>query len=90
MSTVTSLSRCSPNPAEIGYSFLRHVGLILDELSSQGLELWVDEAGKWYWRWHGTSFVAARGFWALGEAIVDAVINRYPAHFSTTEEQFDE
>ncbi|NTU50552.1 MAG: hypothetical protein HGA87_06745 [Desulfobulbaceae bacterium] len=49
----------------------------------------MDEVGKWYWRWHGTSFAANRGFWALGEALVDAVVSRYPANFSTTEEELD-
>lgn len=73
---------CPPDPAHLGYTFVRHVGLVLDELSSQGLELWVNEQGTSYWRWRGTSLVAVRGFWALGEALVDAVITRYPESFT--------
>jgi hypothetical protein len=38
---------CSPNAALVGYTFVRHVGFILDELSSQGLDLWRDERRKW-------------------------------------------
>ena len=33
------------------------------------------------WRWSGTDVRAERGFWALGEAIVDAVVARYPTVF---------
>jgi hypothetical protein len=49
-----------------------HIGFILDELSSQGLELWQDERRHWRWRWLGTEVQAERGFWALGEAHVFA------------------
>lgn len=37
----------------------------------------------WRWRWQGTDLEAARGFWAIGEAVVDAVIGRFPKTFST-------
>jgi hypothetical protein len=67
----------------VGYTFVRHIGLILDELSSQGLELWVDERRRWHWRWLDTELQAERGFWALGEALVDAVVTRYPTIFAT-------
>jgi hypothetical protein len=67
--------------AAIGYALVRHIGFMLDELSSQGLELWQDERASWYWRWRGTSVQSERGFWALGEAIVDAVVTRYPTTF---------
>ncbi len=60
---------------------MRHIGFILDELSSQGLVLWQDERTSWRWRWSGTEIRAERGFWALGEAVVDAVVARYPAVF---------
>jgi hypothetical protein len=46
-------------------------------LSSQGLGLWQDERRRWL----GMELQAERGFWALGEAIVDAVVARYPAAF---------
>jgi hypothetical protein len=36
--------------ALVGYAFVRHIGFILDELSSQGLELWRDERQTWHWR----------------------------------------
>jgi hypothetical protein len=73
---------CPPNGALVGYTLIRHLGLMLDELSSQGLELWLDERCSWHWRWRGTTLRADRGFWALGEAIVDAVVARYPATFN--------
>lgn len=72
---------CPSNPAVVGYAFVRHIGFILDELSAQGLELWQDERASWLWRWAGTDVRAERGFWALGEAIVDAVVARYPTVF---------
>jgi len=53
-------------------------------LSSQGLELWQDERRRWRWRWLGVELQVERGFWALGEAIVDAVVSRYPAAFDDT------
>jgi hypothetical protein len=80
----TSTPLCSPNAALISYTLVRHVGLILDELSSQGLELWQDERRRWRWRWLGAEMQAERGFWAIGEAIVDAVVTRYPTAFDTT------
>lgn len=73
---------CPPDPAMIGYTFVRHVGLMLDELSSQGLELWLDGRQRWHWRWRGVALQSERGFWALGEAVVDAVVSRYPAAFA--------
>lgn len=57
---------------------------MLDELSVQGLEVWRDGAQTWYWGWTATALVAEQGFWALGEAIVDAVMTRYPAAFDST------
>jgi hypothetical protein len=56
---------------------------MLDELSSQGLELWQDERRSWHWRWMGTALRAEHGFWALGEAIVDAIVTRYPTTFDS-------
>jgi len=75
---------CSPNAAAISYTFLRHLGFMLDELSAQGLAIWQDEHGRWRWRWHATDLSSERGFWALGEAVVDAVATRYPALFDST------
>jgi hypothetical protein len=79
MDTITSPTSCSPNAAIISYTLIRHLGLVLDELSSQGLEIWQDE----HRRWHDGKLQATRGFWALGEALVDAVVTRYPAAFDT-------
>jgi hypothetical protein len=62
---------------------VRHIGLILDELSSQGLDIWRDERQRWHWRWLGTELRGERGFWALGEALIDAVVARYPSVFAT-------
>lgn len=68
---------------ELCYTLIRQVGFVLDELSCQGLEVWQNENYLWKWRWIGTELCAARGFWALGEAVVDAVVARYPANFDT-------
>jgi hypothetical protein len=64
------------------YLFLRHTGFILDELSAQGLVLWLDEKNRWQWRWRTTDLKSTGGFWAMGEAVVDAVIARYPETFA--------
>ena len=72
---------CPPGATAIGYTLLRHLGLMLDELSAQGLTVWQDERHAWRWAWAATEVRAERGFWALGEAIVDAVVTRYPAAF---------
>lgn len=78
-----STALCAPNAALVGYTFVRHLGFILDELSSQGLELWRDEQRSWRWRWADTPLQAERGFWAIGEALVDAVVTRYLALFDS-------
>ena len=75
---------CPPDAVAISYTFLLHLGLMLDELSAQGLEVWRDECQGWHWRWTATNFTSERSFWALGEAIVDAVVTRYPATFDST------
>jgi hypothetical protein len=74
-----------PNDATaISHSLLRHLGLMLDELNAQGLTLWQDERQAWQWAWKATEVQAERGFWALGEAIVDAVVARFPKAFDGT------
>lgn len=80
----TSKPLCPPDAKLVSYTFIRHIGLILDELSSQGLELWQDERRRWHWRWCGTEMQAERGFWALGEAVVDSIVTRFPATFDTS------
>jgi hypothetical protein len=82
---ISSTPRCPPSASTISYTLIRHVGLILDELSSQGLEVWQDERQCWRWRWLGAEIQAERGFWSIGEAIVDAVVTRFPAAFDTQE-----
>ncbi len=79
---MTKMPISSANAVETAYSFLRHFGLILDELSAQGLILWLDDDGRWQWRWQGTDLESAQGFGAIGEAVVDAVIGRFPETFS--------
>ena len=59
-----------------------HTDFILDELCAQGLMLWLDDNGRWQWRWQGTELKSAQGFWAIGEAVVDAAIGRFPETFS--------
>lgn len=75
---------CPPDVRAISYTFVRHLGLILDELSAQGLRVWQDEQQAWRWSWAATELQAERGFWAIGEAVVDAVITRYPTVFDST------
>ncbi len=77
---------CPPSAAATAYTFLRHTGFILDELCAQGLVLWLDDDNRWQWRWQGTDLESERGFWAMGEAVVDAVIGRFPETFSTDSE----
>ena len=72
---------CPPDAAAISYTFLRHLGLMLDELSAQGLMIWQDEQQSWRWSWAAMELRSQRGFWALGEAVVDAVVARYPVAF---------
>ncbi|MCP4359829.1 MAG: hypothetical protein GY796_17615 [Chloroflexi bacterium] len=38
-----ALPLCEANSAITAYTFLRHTGFILDELSAQGMMLWLDE-----------------------------------------------
>ena len=71
----------SPDATMISYTLLRHLGLMLDELSAQGLTLWQDQGLRWCWAWAETGFHSERGFWSIGEAIVDAVVTRFPAAF---------
>jgi hypothetical protein len=75
------MSLCPADATVISYTFLRHLGFMLDELSAQGLTVWQDENLRWRWSWAATTLQAERGFWALGEAVVDAVVARYPAAF---------
>jgi hypothetical protein len=75
---------CPPDATAISYTLLRHLGLMLDELSAQGLTVWQDEQQAWRWAWAATGLRAERGFWALGQAIVDAVATRYPTIFDGT------
>ncbi len=79
----------TPAPTEIaafGYQFIRLLGFILDEASSQGLELWREANGSWGWRWHDSSALAipaTQRFWAMGEALIDALVQRHPRYFAT-------
>jgi hypothetical protein len=75
---------CAADATAISYTLVRHLGLMLDELSAQGLTLWQDERQAWRWAWAATGLQTERGFWALGEAVVDAVVTRYPAAFDSS------
>ena len=83
METSQAAPQHDQTAALVGYMVIRHVGFILDEFSEQGLELWRDQHGSWHWRWRATTLQSTRGFWALGEAVVDAVVMRFPAVFAT-------
>jgi hypothetical protein len=74
----------------ISYTLLRHLGFMLDELSAQGLMLWQDDLLRWCWGWMNTGLQGEQGFWSIGEAIVDAVVTRYPAVFDCTESRREE
>jgi hypothetical protein len=74
---------CRPDAIAISYTLLRHLGLMLDELSAQGLNVWKDERHVWQWHWMATDLQLERGLWALGEAVVDAVVARYPTAFDS-------
>jgi hypothetical protein len=58
----------------LAYTFLRHTGFLLDELSAEGLLLWPDEnghfdrlsAGCWQWRWQATPYNPAAAFGPWG------------------------
>ncbi|KAA3663400.1 MAG: hypothetical protein DWQ04_10730 [Chloroflexi bacterium] len=82
-STSHALPVCPANAA--AYAFLRHTGFILDELSAQGLVLWTDDNDRWQWYWKGTDLKSTQGFWAMGGALVDGVISRFPETFSTNQ-----
>ena len=77
-----ALPACPASGAAAAYTFLRHTGFILDELCAQGLVLWLDDDGRWQWHWQGTELKSTQGFWAIGEALVDGVIGRFPETFS--------
>jgi hypothetical protein len=73
-----------PSPATapvICYTMLRYLGHILNEISTQGIDLWCDEQRAWHWRWLDTDMQAQHGLWSLGDALVDAVATRYPHAF---------
>jgi hypothetical protein len=74
-----------PSAKATAYIFLRHMGFILDELCAQGLVLWLDDDDRWQWCWQGTDLKSAQGFWAIGEAMVDAVNGRFPETFSISD-----
>ena len=38
---------CTPSATAAAYTFLRHTGFVLDELSAQGLVLWLDNDDRW-------------------------------------------
>lgn len=61
---------CAPDAAVVGYAFLRHLGLILDELSAQGLELWQDERRRWSPRTRG--WALARRCRSIGTGLLGA------------------
>lgn len=53
---------CPPGATAISYTLLRHLGLMLDELSAHGLEIWRDDRLSWQWRWTATTLQSERGF----------------------------
>ena len=75
------------DPTAISYTLLRHLGFMLDELSAQGLRIWQDKGQRWCWAWAESALHSERGFWSIGEAIVDAVVTRFPAAFDTQERE---
>jgi hypothetical protein len=74
----------------ICYTLLRYLGHSLDELSTQGLDLWRDEQRAWHWRWLDTDLQAQHGLWSFGTALVDAIATRYPEQFQPPPPQLDD
>ena len=73
----------SPSAKALSHLMVQSVCAILDELSAQGLLVWFDEEEKqWHWHWRDTGKIASGGFWALGEAVADALISRFPEAFA--------
>lgn len=64
-------------PLSTFYTIHWHTGFVLDELSAQGLVLWLDGNNHWHWCWLRTDLKSTQGFWAIGEALVDAVNGRF-------------
>jgi hypothetical protein len=81
---------CPDAAPVICYALLRHVGAMLDELSTQGIDLWRDDQRAWRWRWLDTDLQAHQGMRSFGEALVDAVITRYPDQFQPPAPEFDD
>ncbi|KAA3655946.1 MAG: hypothetical protein DWQ04_32485 [Chloroflexi bacterium] len=75
----------TPSAEGIAYAFLRHTGYVLDELSAQGLVIWLDDNDCWQWYWRGTDLKSTQGFWAMGEAVVDGVNGRFPQTFTISD-----
>ncbi|GAB4204557.1 MAG: hypothetical protein OHK0022_29800 [Roseiflexaceae bacterium] len=67
-------------PAAALGALLRQVGDTLDALTGGELDLWRAE-GLWFWRWTDTGQLCPRGLASQGEALVDALEQRYPAAF---------
>jgi hypothetical protein len=67
-----------PSAEASAYTFLRYTGFILDELSVQGLVLWLEDDNRWHCRWQGTDLKLRQGFLAL----VGVVISRFSQTFS--------
>ena len=36
-------------------------------LTAKSWDNWLDENGRWQWRWQGTDLTSTQGFWAIGE-----------------------
>ncbi|GAB4196537.1 MAG: hypothetical protein OHK0022_14150 [Roseiflexaceae bacterium] len=52
----------------------------LDALTGQQLDLW--RVGElWFWRWEDTRAMASHGLTSMGEALGDAIEQRYPRAF---------
>ncbi len=64
---------------DMGYSVVRALADFLDDLSAEGLQLWITDEGTWFWQWG--ELYAAYPLWAMGEAVLDAVAARFPETF---------
>lgn len=49
---------------DTAYTFLRHIGFILDELCAQGLVFWIED-NRYYWYWQGTELQSQSVFGQL-------------------------
>ncbi len=67
-------------PQAVLGAMLRSLCDTLDALTGQQLDLW-RVGDLWFWRWEDTRAAASHGLASMGEALGDAIEQRYPRAF---------